>query len=166
MSASPFAAPIPPAPPMSVSPAYIGVPIPSSTPVGLSPPAVAIVPDVVVASRTCSCSAVQVPNLLLRSRDAGEVVQVSTPANNRLPCVCLPITAVTVDVFCHLFSSFSAKTFRESTQLRGFLYTLLLLTCPLSSGGPEVLRELFRCQFNVKNRLPLSAFRLLSSLLP
>ena len=56
--------------------------------------------------------------------------------------------------FC---SSFFAKTFRESTQLRGFLCALFLLTCPPSSGGPEVLGVSFRGQFNVKtdSRCPL-----------
>jgi hypothetical protein len=59
----------------------------------------------------------------------------------------------------------SSKPFRESTQLRGFLCTFFLQTCPPSSGGPEVLGVSFRGQFDVKNRLPLSTFSLLSSLL-
>jgi hypothetical protein len=65
--------------------------------------------------------------------------------------------------FC--FRLFSAKTFCGSTQLRGFLCALFSLRCPPSSGSPEVLRVSFRGQFDVKNRLPLSTFRLLSSLL-
>jgi hypothetical protein len=73
-----FAAPIPPAPPMSVTPACIGIPIPSNTHLGLSRPGVAIVPDVVVVSQTRVRFTVQVPNLLWRSRDPGEVFPGST----------------------------------------------------------------------------------------
>ena len=77
-------------------------------------------------------------------------------ASNRLPVSVCRLLARLLTYSAVLFSSFSAKTFRESTQLRG-------LTCPPSAGGAEVLRVSFRGQFDVRNRLPLSTFRLLSS---
>jgi len=63
----------------------------------------------------------------------------------------LSISAMSVDLFCCFVFFFSAKTFRESTQLRGFLCTLFLLTCLPSSSGPEVLIVSFQGQFDVKS---------------
>jgi len=164
MPAPPFAGLIPPAPTVSVAPPLIGIPIPCNTPVGLSCtglPSFLIWwssrgPVLTLLSKFQTSSDPEV----LRKSSRGQLT-----AKNRLMVSFCQLLSWLLTDFAILFSSFSTKTFRESTQLRGFLCALFLLMCPPSSSGPEVLRVSFWGQFDVKNRLPLSAFRLLSSLL-
>ena len=54
--------------------------------------------------------------------------------------------------------AFSAKPCWNSTRLHSFLYALFLLACPASCAGPDVPGVQLLCQFNNKNRLPLSTF--------
>ena len=141
-----FASSIPPAPPMTVSPIWIGIPIRWTTPVGLYCPGVAMAPDLGV-TWSLDCQSAQPPPLNLRCSG-------SHPAVNSLLAIDCLCALVTHDCGCRVsllfLYWFLAKTFCEPTPLSSLLCTLLLLTWQPSSGSPEELGVSFWVQFGIK----------------
>jgi hypothetical protein len=79
-------------------------------------------------------------------------------------CVLL-LTLVLAELFLSFCFPISPRHFPNPLNCVVLCACSFLLKCALSSSDSEVLGVSSRCQFDVKNRLPLSAFRLRSLLL-
>jgi len=129
-------------------------------PIGLLPSWVAIVASLLVVASCCWHSR----SASFRSPGVPEVsFWGQFDARNRMPMsICCPLPMLLSYFEVSVFWS-SPRLFANQLNCVDFCARSLLLMRRLSSDGPGVLGVLFQDQFVVRNRSPVSAFRLLSS---